>query len=384
MIDRQPRHHQASSFRQTDPSVTGSFGNERQIDSAVDVVTPENIAFKYNVAGPFRRLCAFLVDTAIIVGSLLLLLLLFLLIGTLFGVLFNWLLGPTPEAESAMNVVGAVLQGSYLVLWFSSYWSFGALFETFWNGQTPGKRMLGIRVVGTDGQPINGMQAVLRNILRAADSFPLLSPAIFAGTFIGAAIEETMSGGGDPVGGAPTVESLSHYTVIPTFMVGLIFMMCNRRFLRVGDIVCGTMVVLEERSWLVGVARIDDARTPQLAALIPASFQVSRGLARAVATYVERRRFFSAPRRREMARHLGEPLLRDFGLPPDTSHDLLLCALYYRTFVTDRDDDYAFRDTMPYGASYATAYGANPAADGINFLGPPAEQPNPPKIVIRL
>lgn len=40
-----------------------------------------------------------------------------------------------------------------------------------------------------------------------------------------------------------------------------------------------------------------------------------------------------------MARYLAEPLLEQFGLPPDTSHDLLLCALYYRAFISDRAED---------------------------------------------
>jgi hypothetical protein len=28
-----------------------------------------------------------------------------------------------------------------------------------------------------------------------------------------------------------------------------------------------------------------------------------------------------------------------FGLPGDTSYDLLLCSLFYRTFIADRGDD---------------------------------------------
>jgi hypothetical protein len=66
---------------------------------------------------------------------------------------------------------------------------------------------------------------------------------------------------------------------------------------------------------------------------------VSRSLARTLSAYVDRRRFFTPPRRREIAKHLGEPLLRRLGLPADTSHDLLLCALYYRTFIADRADE---------------------------------------------
>jgi hypothetical protein len=72
---------------------------------------------------------------------------------------------------------------------------------------------------------------------------------------------------------------------------------------------------------------------------LPPNFVVTRSLAKSLATYVERRRFFTPPRRREVARHLAIPLLERFGLPPDTSYDLLLCALYYRTFIADRSQD---------------------------------------------
>ena len=40
-------------------------------------------------------------------------------------------------------------------------WFYGGLFETYWNGQTPGKRIMQIRVLTVTGQPIDGMQAVL-------------------------------------------------------------------------------------------------------------------------------------------------------------------------------------------------------------------------------
>jgi len=87
------------------------------------------------------------------------------------------------------------------------------------------------------------------------------------------------------------------------------------------------------------VAKLEDPRSIQLAAYLPPNFVVSRSLAKVLATYVERRRFFTPPRRREVARHLAIPLLERFGLPPDTSYDLVLCALYYRTFIGDLSQD---------------------------------------------
>ncbi|NIP85137.1 MAG: hypothetical protein GTO03_06090, partial [Planctomycetales bacterium] len=64
----------------------------------------------------------------------------------------------------------------------------------------------------------------------------------------------------------------------------------------------------------------------------------SRSLGQALAGYVERRKYFSPPRRADLARHVGEPLRIHCGLPAQTSHDLLLCALYYQTFITAEAD----------------------------------------------
>ena len=51
-------------------------------------------------------------------------------------------------------------------------WFYVGLFEALWNGQTPGKRLMGIRVVSVEGQPITPFQAILRNILRVVDAQP--------------------------------------------------------------------------------------------------------------------------------------------------------------------------------------------------------------------
>ena len=247
---------------------------DKPLDATIHVVTPENIAFEYRLAGPFRRLPALLLDYCIrgVVQ-----------VGIMIG------LGLTLGFVSMGLAVFLIM-----LIWFVIEWFYGALFETFLNGQTPGKYLLGLRVLSDNGRPIDGMQATLRNLLRVADMF-----------------------------GA----------------VGLIAMLMNSKYKRLGDLVAGTIVVVEERQWLTGVAKLDDPRSIQLAAYLPPNFVVSRSMAKALATYVERRRYFTPPRRREVARHLAEPLLERFGLPADTSYDLLLCALYYRTFIADRSQD---------------------------------------------
>ena len=114
----------------------------RQLDNRIKVVTPENIAFEYLVAGPFSRLPAYLIVVLIRVG---------LLVGVSLVLWFGLGMVDLPE----MGV------GLSLVLWLLLEWFYGGLFETFWNGQTPGKRMMRLRVVTVDGQPINALQAVL-------------------------------------------------------------------------------------------------------------------------------------------------------------------------------------------------------------------------------
>src|SRR5687767_1931680 len=119
---------------------------QRQLDLRIEVQTPENIAFQYRVAGPFRRMPAFLIDVAIRFFITLLAALAFVMMFSTVG----------------LEGLGV---GLALTFWFAMSWFYGGFFETYWNGQTPGKRMLGLRVVCVDGQPINGLQAVLRNIL---------------------------------------------------------------------------------------------------------------------------------------------------------------------------------------------------------------------------
>lgn len=250
-----------------------------QLDTTVEIVTPENIAFRYQVAGPFRRLPAYLIDLMIRIAAAIVALLGMLLV---FG-------------TAGMPDLGF---GATMVIWFFLSAFYGGVFEAYWNGQTPGKRALQIRVISVDGQPINGLQAVLRNILRSID----MQPGLF-------------------------------------YMVGLLTATMNKRFQRLGDLACGTMVVIEEPRWLHGLVRIAEPEALRLASLVPVDFQPSRPLARALATYVQRRPYFAWVRRVEIARHLGEPLRDRFGLPEETDLDQLLCAIYHRTFITDRNGD---------------------------------------------
>ena len=55
---------------------------------------------------------------------------------------------------------------------FLLFWGYFSLFEAFWNGQTPGKRLLKIRVIKDSGRSITLFEALARNLLRIVDYFP--------------------------------------------------------------------------------------------------------------------------------------------------------------------------------------------------------------------
>ena len=260
-------------------------GRCKQIDTLVEIVTPEYISFRYWLAGPARRVPAYLIDLIAQVVAL---------------SLVCWALG---FALGSVGLFGSFF-GLYFVVLFLVHWFYGGLLEAVWNGQTLGKRAMRIRVVTIHGQPIRAWQAVLRNVLRTVDAMPLV----------------------------PLVSMPSEFTP-PLFVVGFIAASLSDRFQRLGDMAAGTMVVVDQAARLGGVLKFRDDRVAQIAESIPSGFQVHRTLGLALSIYVQRRKVLSRARRQEISRHLGEPLCRRFDLPPDTDHDLLLCGLYQKAFL---------------------------------------------------
>ncbi|MDA7979255.1 MAG: RDD family protein [Pirellulales bacterium] len=256
-----------------------------QFDTAIDIVTPENIAFQYRLAGPFQRAPAYIIDT---------------IIRSTVTVVLGCLGGFATQSLAPL-----------LIFHFALEWFYGGVFEALWHGQTPGKRLFRLRVLTIHGQPINGLQAIMRNILRAADMMPVF----------------------DQARDIPILGQFGY-----TFQLGVLSCLLTSRYQRLGDLACGTMVVVEEPQRLYGVIRIDEPEAHRLAAELPPGFQVTRSQARALSQYVQRRRGFPWPRREEICRHMGEPLRQKFGLASGISYDLLICALYLKVFVEEHPD----------------------------------------------
>jgi hypothetical protein len=104
---------------------------------------------------------------------------------------------------------------------------------------------------------------------------------------------------------------------------------------RLGDLAAGTMVIVDERSWRLPMAKVDDPRAAALASFLPPDYRVSRSMARTLAVYAERRHYLTPARRREIARHLTVPLIGRFEFRDDIDPDLLMVALYYKTYLAD-------------------------------------------------
>jgi uncharacterized RDD family membrane protein YckC len=119
----------------------------RQTDSSLGVETPEGIEFILFPAGFPVRACAWGIDCLIKGVVILGLLITISIMGQVLGLWF------------------------YLILNFILDWFYHMGFEVFGNGQTPGKRMMGIRVVRSDGSPVDAGASFLRNLLRFADGF---------------------------------------------------------------------------------------------------------------------------------------------------------------------------------------------------------------------
>ena len=266
------------------------------LDTTIGVVTPENIAFEYQLAGPFRRLPAYLIDLAVRWGSIVLFAFILMLTGISLNVLSTF--------------YGPLTIAFFIIVVFVINWFYGAIGEAYFNGRTVGKWLCGIRVIEVDGRPVSPRSALLRNLLRVAD----LAPVAALNTW-------------DP--------EIQPIYMIPTGIVGLVSMTMTERMQRLGDLAAGTMVIVDERKWQLPIAKVDDARVPALASYIPGDYLITRKMARTLATYVERRHFLTPPRRREVARNLSDPLIDRFEFRKDIDPDLLLYALYYKTFLAD-------------------------------------------------
>lgn len=145
-------------------------------DNTYIVETPEGTDLKGELAGPVVRILAYAIDLMIRGGVIL-----------FFFLILMWF--------------GRIGQGILLIVIFLLEWFYPVLFEQLRQGQTPGKSLLGLRVVNDDLTPVGWGASVLRNLLRTIDFMPML------------------------------------------YALGIGSMTVSRHFQRLGDIAAGTLVI---------------------------------------------------------------------------------------------------------------------------------------------
>jgi len=117
------------------------------LDTSREVYTPEGVALQLPAAGPVPRALAWLVDA-----------------GIRFGILLM--------SSMLLGVLGNGGMGVYLIVMFVLMWGYPVVCEAMFDGQTPGKRALELRVVSADGAPVGWMAAFTRNLMRTVDMLP--------------------------------------------------------------------------------------------------------------------------------------------------------------------------------------------------------------------
>jgi len=152
---------------------------------------PEEIDLHLEVANVGSRTLAILAD--------------FALCGLVFFIVYNitFLLSRDAANDWLTRFGSNAMTTVLLLVVFGFQWVYFSLFEWMWNGQTPGKRLLHLRVVKADGAPVSWIDVLLRNISRPIDTF-------------------------GPLG-----------------LIGLVMIFISRKAQRLGDILAGTLVIHE-------------------------------------------------------------------------------------------------------------------------------------------
>ncbi|HWP57097.1 MAG TPA: RDD family protein [Candidatus Acidoferrales bacterium] len=241
------------------------------MDESVSIPTPDNVSLEFELAGLGSRFCAYLIDSLIISAMIIALGLALLFAG---GAPAGLLKDALREASAWVTSWNIAL---VLFLAFAAYWGYYVFFEGLQRGATPGKKKMGIRVIREDGLPIGLREAALRNLVRAADMLPP-----------------------------------------PCYLLGGVVAQFDRYGRRLGDMVAGTLVVVErfdvgaaDASGAAWAARVEQGRSRQAVTLPQGTLSASQ--IALVEQFIARRQSLPAERRAALAWQIVEPLLPLFG-----------------------------------------------------------------------
>ena len=236
------------------------------MDQEISVSTPESVDFSHEPAGIGSRFIASVVDFAIQISVI-------LGIAIISGA---WSL----IGGARFSGLGTWTAAAPVFLIFLLFWGYHIVFEMLWNGQTPGKRAVRLRILKDGGYPIGFLDSVVRNLLRPVDFLPFL------------------------------------------YGVGAVVVLCNSRCKRIGDFAAGTIVVKERRievprSLSSSAAKADEdvviagQRLTGIYKLSEAEFDVVR-------KFMVRRHAIQKSARSALAKEIAAPLVRKLELSPES------------------------------------------------------------------
>ena len=240
------------------------------LDDELVIETPERVELHYVLANVGNRFLAAAIDHLIQAFAI-------VIVVVIAGAVSDWRL------FSSMNVWAAALT---VLAIFAIYWGYFVAFETLWSGQTPGKRIMRLRVVREDGRPVRFFEVFVRNLLRVAIDF-------------------------QPV---------------PSYAVGVVSIIFSARSKRVGDFVAGTVVVKEratEAPSLNEIMKVSEIEQHRFERAEPAPFaadtrQLSEQELRAVQTFLKRRFELTEQNRTALAMRIAQPISLKLGITAET------------------------------------------------------------------
>lgn len=242
--------------------------------------TPESVELEFTLAGIGSRVFALIIDYHILAATLAVFFLIWAMVAEQLGDFLTEIFG---SAVPLWLLAIAFLCGTAI------YAGYFVLFETLWQGQTPGKRIAKIRVIRDDGRPIGLQQASLRALLRPFDE----------SLFIGA------------------------------FLIAL-----SRQEKRLGDLAAGTIVIQAQTATKSAVFTISEQakslhiqlrQIADLSLLLPDDFAIIR-------EYLGRRSAMSSKARTLLSLKLSQQvqaIVNLENLPADVTPDVFLESVYF-------------------------------------------------------
>lgn len=242
------------------------------MNESVSIATPDHVNLEFELAGPGSRFSAYAID-------FLLNILLIIVIGVIAflsgGLTLLRSLVTTVDANTGWGASWA--SALLLFIIFLITWGYYIFFEGLRQGSTPGKKLVGIRVIRQDGLPIGLREAALRNLVRAADMLPP-----------------------------------------PCYILGGLVMHFDPQGRRLGDMVAGTYVVVEKfdlaaqgASGAAWATRVEQGRSRQALTLPRGVLSAQQiGL---IEQFLARRHELSQDRRAALVWQITEPLLPLLG-----------------------------------------------------------------------